>query len=175
MPVVNNLLGGELEGASTITQQFVRNTILSDEMTDISFKRKIREMYIALKLEEQYSKDEILLMYLNTINYGSGAYGIEAASERYFSKHASDLTLAEAATLIGIPQSPTYNNPIDNEENCLNRRNLVLDRMVSNNVQPELRRRRMRRRRSRSCSTPPSLRRRAFSNTRISPAMCAIS
>ena len=132
--VVNNLLGGELEGASTITQQFVRNTILSDEMTDISFKRKIREMYIALKLEEQYSKDEILLMYLNTINYGSGAYGIEAASERYFSKHASDLTLAEAATLIGIPQSPTYNNPIDNEENCLNRRNLVLDRMVSNNV-----------------------------------------
>ena len=103
-------------------------------MTDISFKRKIREMYIALKLEEQYSKDEILLMYLNTINYGSGAYGIEAASERYFSKHASDLTLVEAATLIGIPQSPTYNNPIDNEENCLNRRNLVLDRMVSNNV-----------------------------------------
>ena len=112
----------------------MRNTILSDEMTDISFKRKVREMYIALKLEEQYTKDEILLMYLNTINYGSGAYGIEAASERYFSKHASDLTLVEAATLIGIPQSPTYNNPIDNEKNCLDRRNLVLDRMVSNGV-----------------------------------------
>ena len=126
--VVNNLLGGALEGASTITQQFVRNTILSEEMSDITVKRKLREMYISLKLEEQYEKDEILLMYLNTINYGSGAYGIEAAAERYFSKHAKDLTLAEAATLVGVPQSPTYNNPIDNAENCVARRNLVLDR-----------------------------------------------
>ena len=132
--LVNNLMGGELEGASTITQQFVRNTILSDEMRDISFKRKIREMYISQKLEEQYSKDEILLMYLNTINYGSGAYGIEAAAERYFSKDAKDLTLNEAATLVGIPQSPTYNNPIDYPDNCLKRRNTVLDRMVSNGV-----------------------------------------
>ncbi|MFR1640142.1 MAG: transglycosylase domain-containing protein [Eggerthellaceae bacterium] len=101
-------------------------------MNDISFKRKVREMYLSVKLEEQYSKDEILLMYLNTINYGSGAYGIEAASQRYFSKHASELTLAEAAALIGIPQSPTYNNPIDHEDNCLARRNLVLDRMLTN-------------------------------------------
>lgn len=132
--VVNNIMGGQLEGASTITQQFVRNTVLSGEMTDISFKRKIREMYIALKLEEQYSKDEILLMYLNTINYGSGAYGIEAAAQRYYSKSASDLTLNEAATLIGIPQSPTYNNPIDNPQNCLARRNVVLQRMLSNGV-----------------------------------------
>lgn len=130
--LVNNMLGRSLEGGSTITQQLVRNTILSEEMTEISFKRKIREMYLATKLEEQYSKDEILLMYLNTINYGSGAYGIEAASERYFSKHASELTLAEAATLVGIPQSPTYNNPIDNPDACLERRNTVLDRMVSN-------------------------------------------
>ena len=89
-------------------------------------------MFIATKMEEMYSKDEILLMYLNTINYGSGSYGIQAAAERYFSKNASDLTLAEAATLVGIPQSPTYNNPIDHAENCLSRRNLVLDRMVSN-------------------------------------------
>ncbi len=128
----NDLLGGNLEGGSTITQQFVRNTILSDEMSDISVKRKIREMYIAMKLEEQFSKDDILLMYLNTINYGSGAYGIEAASERYFSKHASELTLDEAAALVGIPQSPSYNNPIENFDNCLERRNLVLDRMASN-------------------------------------------
>lgn len=130
--LVNNLTGGALEGGSTITQQLVRNTILSEEMTDISFKRKLREVYIALKMEEEYDKDQILLMYLNTINYGSGAYGIEAASERYFSKHASELTLAEAATLVGIPQSPTYNNPINSMSNCLSRRNLVLDRMVSN-------------------------------------------
>ncbi len=101
-------------------------------MNEISFKRKLREMFIATKMEEMYSKDEILLMYLNTINYGSGSYGIQAAAERYFSKNASDLTLAEAATLVGIPQSPTYNNPIDHAENCLSRRNLVLDRMVSN-------------------------------------------
>ncbi len=131
--LLNNLMGGALEGASTITQQFVRNTILSEEMTDITIKRKLREMYISIKLEEQYEKDEILLMYLNTINYGSGAYGIEAAAERYFSKNADELSLAQAATLVGIPQSPTYNNPIDNPENCLKRRNLVLDRMVSNN------------------------------------------
>ena len=69
-----NLTGSGKEGASTITQQYVRNTILADEMTDISFKRKVREMYLSVKMEEQYSKDEILLMYLNTINYGSGAY-----------------------------------------------------------------------------------------------------
>lgn len=132
--LVNNVLGGDREGASTITQQFVRQTVLSDEMNDISFKRKIREMHIAMKLEEQYSKDEILLMYLNTINYGSGAWGIEAAAERYFSKHSSELTVNEAATLIGIPQSPTYNNPIDNMENCVARRNVVLERMASNSV-----------------------------------------
>ena len=112
----------------------MRNTILSSEMDDISIKRKVREAYISIKLEEQYSKDNILLMYLNTINYGSGAYGIEAASERYFSKHASELTIAEAATLVGIPQSPTYNNPINYPENCTKRRNVVLDRMLSNGV-----------------------------------------
>lgn len=129
---VVSLTGSGREGASTITQQFVRNTVLADEMNDISFKRKIREIYLSVKIEENYSKDEILLMYLNTVNYGSGAYGIQAASQRYFSKNATDLTLAEAATLIGIPQSPTYNNPIDYPENCLSRRNTVLDRMLKN-------------------------------------------
>ena len=129
--VVVNITGGQ-EGASTITQQLVRQTILSSEMNEISIKRKVREIYLALKVEEIYSKDEILQMYLNTINYGSGAYGIQAAAERYFSKDASDLTLVEAATLVGIPQSPTNNNPIDYPDNCLARRNLVLDRMLTN-------------------------------------------
>ncbi len=129
---INNITGGALEGASTITQQLVRNTVLADEMDDISIKRKVREAYIAMKLEEQYSKDDILTMYLNTINYGSGAYGIEAASKRYFSKSANQLTLAEAALLVGIPQSPTYNDPINYPENALKRRNTVLDRMLSN-------------------------------------------
>lgn len=130
--VVVDLTGGDREGASTITQQFVRNTILSDEASEQTIKRKVREAYISVKLEEQYSKDDILLMYLNTINYGSGTYGIEAASQRYFSKSSKDLTLAEAATLIGIPQSPTNNDPINNPQNCLNRRNLVLNRMLTN-------------------------------------------
>lgn len=130
--LVNNIMGGSREGGSTITQQLVRNTLLSDEMTDISIRRKVREMYLALKVEEQYSKEDILLMYLNTINYGSGAYGIEAASQRYFSKHAADLTLAQATALIGIPQSPNYNEPIDHMDNCLDRRKTVLARMVSN-------------------------------------------
>lgn len=120
------------EGASTITQQFVRNTVLADEMNDILLKRKVREMYLSVKIEEMYSKNDILLMYLNTVNYGSGAYGIQAASQRYFSKDATDLTLVEAATLVGIPQSPTYNNPIDYPDNCYARRNLVLDRMLTN-------------------------------------------
>ena len=130
--LVNNLTGGELEGASTITQQLVRNTVLADEMNDISIKRKVREIALALKMEQYYTKDQILLLYLNTINYGSGAYGIEAAAQRYFSKPACQLKLAEAALLVGIPQSPTYNNPIDNPENAKSRRNLVLDRMASN-------------------------------------------
>lgn len=129
--LVNNLTGGELEGASTITQQFVRNTILADEMDDITIKRKVREMYLSMQVEKTYTKDEILNMYLNTINYGSGAYGIEAASQRYFSKHATDLTLAESALLAGIPQSPTYNDPSLYPEKALDRRNLVLDRMLS--------------------------------------------
>ena len=110
----------------------MRNTVLADEMNDISLKRKVREMYLSVKIEEMYSKNDILLMYLNTVNYGSGAYGIQAASQRYFSKDATDLTLAEAAALVGIPQSPTYNNPIDYPDNCYARRNLVLDRMLTN-------------------------------------------
>ena len=128
--LVNNLTGGRLEGASTITQQFVRNTIMSAEMDDISLRRKAREMYVATELEKIYTKDEILNMYLNTINYGSGAYGVEAAARTYFSKSAADLTVAEAALLAGIPQSPTYNDPILYPENALERRNAVLGRML---------------------------------------------
>ena len=129
--LVNNLNGGSLEGASTITQQLVRNTLLSSEANDISFRRKVREAELAIEMEQAYSKEDILLMYLNTINYGSGCYGIEAAAQHYFSKSAIDLTLVEAATLVGIPQSPTYNNPEDYPENCTKRRNVVLDRMLT--------------------------------------------
>ena len=129
--LVNNITGGQLEGASTITQQLVRNTILTQEANEISIERKIREAELATEMEKQYSKDEILLMYLNTINYGDGCYGIEAAAQNYFQVSAADLTLTQAATLVGIPQSPTYLNPKAYPEACLERRNTVLDRMLT--------------------------------------------
>ena len=129
--VAVQLTGGS-EGASTITQQLVRNTILSDEQFDVTLERKVREIYLAVKMEEIYSKDEILNMYLNVINYGHGAYGIEAASNVYFSKSAKDLTLAEAALLVGLPNAPSQYDPTVNPDYALSRRNTVLDRMLSN-------------------------------------------
>ena len=123
-------LSGRSEGASTITQQLVRNTVLSSEQFDLTLKRKVREAYIAIQMEKTYSKDQILNMYLNTIYYGEGAYGIEAASVTYFNKHASELTLAEAATLVGIPNSPSYYDPFVNPDACVERRNKVLGNML---------------------------------------------
>ncbi|MBQ9058340.1 MAG: PBP1A family penicillin-binding protein [Atopobiaceae bacterium] len=122
---------GRSEGASTITQQLVRNTILSGEQFEQSLKRKVREAFIAVQMEKTYSKDQILLMYLNTIYFGHSAYGIEAASVTYFNKSAAELTLAEAATLVGIPNSPSYYDPTVNMEACKQRRDLVLDRMYT--------------------------------------------
>lgn len=129
--LANNLRGGDLEGASTITQQLVRNTVLSEEANDISFERKIREAELAIDLEKRFSKDDILVKYLNIINYGDGCYGIEAAAQNYFQVSALDLTLAQAAALVGIPQSPTYLNPKAYPDACLARRNVVLDRMLA--------------------------------------------
>ena len=126
---VATLTGGH-EGASTITQQLVRNTILQAEQFDSTIERKVREAYIAIKMEEMYSKDDILMMYLNTIYYGHGAYGIEAAAETYLSKSASDLTLSEAALLIGLPNSPSQYDPTVNPDLALSRRNKVLDNML---------------------------------------------
>lgn len=121
---------GRSEGASTITQQLVRNTVLSKEQFDKTLKRKIREAYISVEMEKTYSKDQILMMYLNTIYYGHSAYGIQAASMTYFNKNAKDLTLAEAATLIGLPNSPSYYDPTVNPDACRQRRNKVLDNML---------------------------------------------
>ena len=129
--LINNLRGGAIEGASTITQQLVRNTTLSEEANDITLERKAREAELALEMEKRYSKDEILNMYLNTINYGDGCYGIEAAANNYYQVSSKDLSLAQAAALVGIPQSPTRFNPKENPDECLARRNLVLERMLS--------------------------------------------
>jgi penicillin-binding protein 1A len=129
---VNDLLGGEIQGASTITQQFVRQTILQQEATENTLKRKVREAYLATELEKRYTKEQVLMMYLNTINYGDGAWGIQSAAQHYFSKDASELSIPEAALVAGIPQNPTYNNPVQYPDNALVRRNMVLDRMYVN-------------------------------------------
>jgi len=124
---------GSRQGASTLTQQYIRQTILMDEANEISLKRKFREAYLALELEKIYSKEDILAMYLNTVYFGERAYGIQVASETYFGKDAIDLTLAEAATLAGIPQRPTGHNPYKYPEATLERRAHVLNRMLENN------------------------------------------
>ncbi len=132
--VVKNLTSGDLagEGASTITQQYIRNTILLDERTDISLARKIREAYLAMELEKRYDKQQILEMYLNAIYFGEGAYGAQAASRTFFSKPASKLTLAEAALLAGLPQQPSRLSPYENPEAAVKRRDQVLARMLVN-------------------------------------------
>ena len=108
----NNITSRRLsEGASTITQQYARNLYLNYEKT---WKRKFEEAILAFELETHYTKDEILEGYLNTINYGHGKYGIENASKYYFNKSASDLSLAEASILSGIPKSPSNYSPIIN-------------------------------------------------------------
>ncbi|TSC69834.1 MAG: 1A family penicillin-binding protein, partial [Parcubacteria group bacterium Gr01-1014_70] len=126
---VTDLVRGRVlvQGGSTITQQLVKNTLLTSEKT---LTRKIKEAVIALKIEKRYSKDEILNMYLNEIPYGSNAYGIEAAAETYFGAHARDLTLAEAAYLAALPKAPSYYSPYGNhKDELVARKNIVLKRM----------------------------------------------
>ncbi len=113
-------------GASTITQQLSRNLYYSSQRTVV---RKMREVLTAIEIERYYSKDEILEMYLTQTYFGAGAYGIAAAASTYFSKAPSDLTIEEAALLAAIPKSPTRYNPLNNPDNALLRRNVVLHRM----------------------------------------------
>ena len=118
-----------VEGASTISQQYARNLYLN---FDRNFERKFKEAWLSLKLETNYSKDQILEGYLNTINYGNGVFGIQNASRYYFNKSAEDLSLSEASMLAGIPGSPQTYSPINNEENAKRRQKLILDSMVKN-------------------------------------------
>jgi len=115
------------QGASTITQQLARNAFLTREKT---WDRKIKEQMLAVQLERKFSKEQILEFYLNQVNYGSGANGVELASEIYFGKEAPELTLAECALIAGIPKAPTYYSPYKNYDNALARRDLVLDAMA---------------------------------------------
>ena len=125
--MINNLKARSLkEGASTITQQLVKNTQLTSEKT---FERKIKEIALAQRLEKNYTKDEILELYLNVIYFGNNCYGIENASNYYFSKDAKYLSLEESAMLAGLIKSPAKYSPIKNYDNALSRRNLVLKEM----------------------------------------------
>jgi len=126
--LVANLTSGDLkgQGASTITQQLARNAFLN---FDKKWERKLKEILLAFKIESYYSKDEILSMYMNLINFGSGAYGVQAAADTYFGKDVSELSLAECSMLAGMPNAPSL-NPFQDYEWSKNRQKEVLDSMV---------------------------------------------
>jgi membrane peptidoglycan carboxypeptidase len=123
----NNLLGNSTQGGSTITQQYVKNYFLSPDQT---YTRKIKEAFIALKIDQEKSKDQILTDYLNTIYFGRNSYGIAAASEASFGQPVSDLTVEAAAPLAGIIPSPGNWDPAKNPEKAQQRFDYVLDGMV---------------------------------------------
>jgi penicillin-binding protein 1A len=127
----NILSGGISQGFSTITMQLARNLFPEDiSGQDRTIKRKLREMHVAFELEGSFAKDRILELYLNQINMGNGAYGIEAAAQRYLGKTARELNVAEAATLAAIPKAPTKFNPRRNPHYSVQRRNLILQVMA---------------------------------------------
>ncbi len=124
---------GRAQGASTLTMQLARNLFLSSDRTAM---RKVQEAYLAIQIERTFTKQQIFTLYGNQIYLGSGNYGFEAASEYFFSKHARDLTLTEAALLAGLPKGPVAFSPILNPERALRRRNLVLSEMESDGAIP---------------------------------------
>lgn len=126
----NDLSAGKVvEGGSTITQQLVRNLYTGQEKT---FTRKIKEACLAIKLAQKWSKQKVLDEYLNTVYYGNHAYGVEAAAQTYFAKHASQLTLLQSALLAGLPQAPSDYDPYHNPQAALDRRDEVLRAMLKN-------------------------------------------
>ncbi len=122
-----NLLAGHITaGGSTLTQQLAKNALLSPERT---YKRKAEELFLAIKLEKVYSKDEILQMYLNQVYFGSGAWGIGNASKKYFNKDIKNVSISEAAMLAGLLHAPNYLDPYHNYDLAIKRRNVVLAKM----------------------------------------------
>ena len=130
--LVSNFKAGEIvAGASSISQQYVKNLYLSFEQT---WERKIEEAFLTVRLETHYSKDEILEGYLNTIYFGQGIYGVKDAAQYYFNKDISDVSMEEAIILSGIPKSPNNYNPISNFEACKKRANIVAEVLLNNKV-----------------------------------------
>lgn len=129
--VKNKLTGANYisGGGSTLTQQLVKNAFLSQEQT---FSRKAKEIFIAMQVENDYSKDDILTMYLNNAYFGNGVWGVEDAAQKYFGVHASQLSVPQSATLAGMLSNPGQYNPIDNPQKSRMKRNIVLQTMVEN-------------------------------------------
>ncbi|MEK7159038.1 MAG: transglycosylase domain-containing protein, partial [Patescibacteria group bacterium] len=128
--IIDPLLGRGMRGGSTLTQQFVKNAILTNER---KISRKIKEFILSYKIEKAFSKDEILQMYLNEIPYGSVSYGVQSASQTFFNKDVKDLTLGEAAILAALPKAPTFYSPFgSNKDRLFGRQQYVLDQMVEN-------------------------------------------
>ena len=127
--MLENLRAGSVvQGGSTITEQYVKNAYIGDERT---YTRKIREAVLAWQLEDKWSKDQILTAYLNTVYYGAGAYGVEAAARTYFHKHASALSLKEAAMLAALPKFPSAYSPTTDKDMAMQQRNKVLQLMAN--------------------------------------------
>ncbi len=127
--VKNMALGGGLQSGSTITQQLVKNVLLTDQQT---IARKIKEIILSIQVDQKYSKSQILEMYLNNIPYGGTAIGVEAAAEQYFGKNVQNLDLAQSAFLAGLPQSPTLYSPFSGNKYYLARTKVVLNAMANN-------------------------------------------
>lgn len=123
----DNLFSERPRGASTLTQQLVKNITKDKRM---SYLRKLKEQFLAVQLERRFTKQEIFAMYANEVPFGNNLFGIEAAAKGYFGKSVGALSLAESATLAGIPQAPSRFNPFRNPDACLRKRNIVLDRMA---------------------------------------------
>jgi membrane peptidoglycan carboxypeptidase len=125
---LSDLTGGDTQGGSGITQQYVKNAYLSDAQT---LSRKLKELMIAVKLSREYSKDQILEFYLNTVYFGRNTYGIEAAAKAYFGKDVQDLSVAQGALLAGVLRSPSYYDPANNPDQAKARWQYVIDGMVA--------------------------------------------
>ncbi|MCI1926367.1 MAG: PBP1A family penicillin-binding protein [[Lactobacillus] timonensis] len=131
---VNNVFGrssGEMQGGSTLTQQLVKLSVFSTAASDRTFKRKAQEAWLAINVEHHFSKNQILDFYINKVYMGNGVYGMKTAAQYYYGKDLDQLSLSQLALLAGIPQSPTYYNPLANDtSNATKRRNEVLNAMV---------------------------------------------
>src|SRR5437763_12390978 len=127
---------GFAQGCSTITMQLARNIFPEEISREKTLTRKLKEARVAVEIEGNFPKDTILQLYLNQINLGAGAHGVEAAAQIYFGKHAQQLNVAEAATLAALPKLPAFYNPRTHPERAVRRRNVVLDLMRDHGFLP---------------------------------------